>query len=193
MTSEDEKTVHQQSITEVGRALDYVDVTTRGTGFQVERWSVDNDENHLRVLANEVRRLREAEEKRGQAKALRVYDNTALAEEVERLREKYDLEQKTAFVLAQKLTAMGDELAVWQAHAQRGETDLADARNERDGLLADRAAFEKVYETHTNQLRAKLRRVGALPAQWRLQQRIHAREAALASDLATELEAALVD
>lgn len=49
------------AVSDVDRALDYVAVTTRDSGFQSERWSTDNDEKHLRLLAAEVERLRAIE------------------------------------------------------------------------------------------------------------------------------------
>lgn len=56
---------------------------------------------------------------------------------------------KAVIRLAEEVSRLREEVALWQRHAQRGEAELVDARNERDGLAA------------------KLARVEALPARWR--------------------------
>lgn len=153
MTSEDDKTVHQQSINTVDVTVGVGD----GAGGLFVHGSLEAVKR-VQAAFDEVRRLRE-------------------------------------------------EVALWQRHAQRGETDLLNARNERDGLAAAGAGYvaklDKLAAGYISDRRvlravmgdhlAKLRRVEALPAKWRLQQRITAREADLARELATELEGALRD
>jgi hypothetical protein len=66
-----------------------------------------------------------------------------------------------ACVLAAEVRRLRDELALWQAHAQRAETDLANARNERDGFAAKLARVEELPE-------AWRRRPGHTVAEWKL-------------------------
>lgn len=111
MTSEDEKTVHQQSITgplgeqptAVNAAIHVACIDRGPASGRQQRVS-----EAAVTLAAEVQRLRVVLE----AALLTIQKD---APELRRLRERYDLEQKTAFVLAQKLTSMGDEVARLQA------------------------------------------------------------------------------
>lgn len=182
MTSEDEKTVHQQSIT--GPLGDHL-------------WQLRNrcccepeDFEAIDAVEAEVRRLRVTLE----AALLTIQKD---APELRRLRERYDLEQKTAFVLAQKLTAMGDEVARLQAVVADQALTIGTQKDElgrlRDAESLHDFAHSREQLGRSNRLDQMLKLLKPLPDKWRLQQRITAREADLARELATELEAILTD
>lgn len=193
MTSEDEKTVHQQSITgplgeqptAVNAAIHVACIDRGPASGRQQRVS-----EAAVTLAAEVQRLRVVLE----AALLTIQKD---APELRRLREKYDLEQKTAFVLAQKATAMGDEVARLQAVVADQSLTIGTQKDElgrlRDAESLHDFAHSREQLGRSNRLDQMLKLLKPLPEKWRLQQRITAREADLARELATELEAILTD
>jgi hypothetical protein len=145
-------------------ALDYVDVTTQDAGFQVERWSSDNDETHLRVLAAEVRRLRE---ENGE---IRAYNSRLAASCAESIKERDALREESqghlhrAARVALQLVDTQDELGrLREELAAVGAGYVAKLDKLTEGYISDRRVLRAVMGDHL----AKLRRVEALPAKWR--------------------------
>lgn len=175
MTSEDEKTVHQQSIAEVDRALDYVAVTTCDSGFQPERWSSDNDEDHLRVLAAEVRRLRE-EVKCANALVV-AKDNSYVSLQIE-----HEKAMFAAQFNGKQAAEHRDTIRVMSTNEGKLHAKIAELETKLE------AGGSLLREAH-----AKLARVEALPAKWREGKRRVTGEPDAVMHWADELEAALKD